>query len=237
VLIKVVLFDLYLTLVDLSKVDEEEINRISFQIIKREGFNIEYEKFKQVLTEVYNKWRNFRYENLIEVNPRVWWSETLIKLNIRPRMKLIEEILNSRHQYFRSKLEVYPDALQCLQRLRDLGLTLGLVSNSSDSGFVRDDIRFLGLDKFFDLIIISADLGLRKPTLTLFKEILGILSVKPNEVIFVGDDLVADINGAKSAGMYTVYIDRMKKDNPINIKADLIVDNLTCLAEEITKII
>jgi putative hydrolase of the HAD superfamily len=63
-----------------------------------------------------------------------------------------------------------------------------------------------GLDKYFDLIICSRDLGLRKPNPRIFKHVLEKLEVKPSETVHVGDSVEADMIGAMDSDITGIWI-------------------------------
>ncbi len=78
---------------------------------------------------------------------------------------------------------------------------LGLVSNYPDGGAIRRSLRTVGLDKYFRCVVVSADLGYVKPHPLLFAAVLKDLGLTSHEVLFVGDNWLADVQGAKRVGM------------------------------------
>ncbi len=100
--------------------------------------------------------------------------------------------------------ELYDDALPVLDALREHGLKIGLLSNSS-----RDLDEFVshhGLGA--DAVLTSHVHGKTKPHGTIFRAMLDRLSVAPDEAVMVGDTLEDDIEGARAAGMRAVLLDR-----------------------------
>lgn len=69
----------------------------------------------------------------------------------------------------------------------------------------RPELRMAGLEKFFEFVLISGDLGFRKPDERMFSMALEKLQLKNSEVIYVGNDMYRDVFGAKNAGMKTVF--------------------------------
>lgn len=103
---------------------------------------------------------------------------------------------------------LFPDALATLAELRRRGFLLGVVTNRLWGGQpFREDLRTMGLLEHFDLryIAISGELGIRKPDPRIFEYVLDALQVSPYETAMVGDSLSADILGAQSLGIYTVW--------------------------------
>jgi len=69
-----------------------------------------------------------------------------------------------------------------------------------------------GLDIFFDVVVVSGAVNKRKPSSEIFQKALEKLGVDASEAVFVGDTVDADIQGAKSVGMKTIYIERRAQE-------------------------
>jgi HAD superfamily hydrolase (TIGR01509 family) len=98
-----------------------------------------------------------------------------------------------------------PGALDCLRRLRDDGLHIGLVSNitTEPAPAIRRLLGRLRLTPWFDHIVLSNELGRSKPDPFPFRECLRHLRSEPGRALHVGD-LPADIEGARRAGMRSI---------------------------------
>jgi putative hydrolase of the HAD superfamily len=98
-------------------------------------------------------------------------------------------------------------------------------------------LRKLGIDRFFNAILISAEVGWRKPSGRIFEEALMRLNVMASETIYVGDSPLEDIKGAAVTGMRTVFVP--SQFYPLETlleteqKPDLIVRNLCELKREL----
>jgi HAD superfamily hydrolase (TIGR01509 family) len=100
---------------------------------------------------------------------------------------------------------VAADVMPTLRALAAGGIELGLVVNSAYPGAVIDQhLEALGLLEFFQTRAYSTDVGARKPDARIFAAALESLGVSAAEGIFVGDDPKTDILGAKRVGMATV---------------------------------
>jgi putative hydrolase of the HAD superfamily len=100
--------------------------------------------------------------------------------------------------------ELYDDVLPVLADLRESGLRIGLVSNTS-----RDLTAFVGhfaLD--VDAWISSGVHGKVKPSPTIFLAVLELLGVDADAAVMVGDSLLDDVEGARALGMRAYLIDR-----------------------------
>jgi putative hydrolase of the HAD superfamily len=92
-----------------------------------------------------------------------------------------------------------------LEALRERGLKLALVSNTASPRWLLEPIlERQGLVDRVDAIVLSSEVGKRKPHPAIFERALGELAVEPDEALFVGDRLGADVLGASRIGMSTV---------------------------------
>lgn len=82
---------------------------------------------------------------------------------------------------------------------------LGLISNGI-SPFQERNFRALEFAPLFQSVIVSEAIGLRKPDPAIFHLGCSQLGVEPAKAIYVGDNPTADIDGAKNAGLLTVFI-------------------------------
>jgi putative hydrolase of the HAD superfamily len=101
--------------------------------------------------------------------------------------------------------ELYTDVLPCLNKLGNF--SLGVISNG-DGEQQRRKLTSTGINSFFKSIIISGDVGSRKPQPEIFQRGAKELNLCLNEIIYVGDHLESDAFGALNAGMHGVWINR-----------------------------
>jgi FMN phosphatase YigB (HAD superfamily) len=103
-------------------------------------------------------------------------------------------------------VQAFDDVIELLPSIHAQGIKLGIVTNAYYPMWMRDkELTLLGIDpKMFDSRISSADIGYLKPHRAIFRQSLANLDAKPDEAVFIGDNLKADIGGAKSLGMKAV---------------------------------
>lgn len=107
---------------------------------------------------------------------------------------------------------------------------LGLLSNFDDSQTGREVLADTGVSDLFEAVIISADLGLRKPNPMIFRRMLEILALEPERVLFVGDTPREDVMGARNVGIPTAWLSRGKGPFPEDLPApDFVFDDITGL--------
>jgi putative hydrolase of the HAD superfamily len=100
--------------------------------------------------------------------------------------------------------ELYDDVLPTLESLRAHGLKIGLLSNTA-----RDLDEFVAHHKLaVDAVLTSRLHGKTKPHETIFRRMLELLGVAPDEAVMVGDTVEDDIEGARTVGMRALLVDR-----------------------------
>jgi putative hydrolase of the HAD superfamily len=100
--------------------------------------------------------------------------------------------------------ELYADALPVLARLRESGLKIGLVSNTSRD--LDAFVRHFALE--VDAWISSGVHGKVKPSPTIFKACLELLELRPEAAAMIGDSPADDVDGARALGMQAFLVDR-----------------------------
>lgn len=99
---------------------------------------------------------------------------------------------------------VRPGALDALRRLRAAGVATGIVSDF-DQRLPRL-LEELGLRAEIDGLVLPATLGAAKPDPRVFAHALALLGVRPSEAVYVGDDAVRDLAGARRAGLAAIDV-------------------------------
>jgi FMN phosphatase YigB (HAD superfamily) len=89
---------------------------------------------------------------------------------------------------------------------------LALCSNFTHAETARSILREARFEAHLPTVLISEEVGLRKPRREIFEAVVERLGLAPAEILHVGDDLRADVEGAASVGMQTVWITRQVAD-------------------------
>lgn len=97
---------------------------------------------------------------------------------------------------------VNPDVYMLLERLRAMGLKTAIISNCSPEEVTV--LKESGIYKYFDEVILSCDVHMKKPDSCIYEEAARRLGVAPGECIFVGDGGSDELPGAKAAGMTAI---------------------------------
>ena len=131
------------------------------------------------------------------------------------------------------------DALPTLKKLESNGYRLGLISNAGDDDDVQQLAKRFGIASFFDFILTSAACSYRKPHPRIFEMALSNWYLLPSEAVMVGDNLDADIRGAKSAGLYGIWIKRRAGDtaeDQLRVQPDASLSSLSELPASLDRL-
>jgi putative hydrolase of the HAD superfamily len=171
---------------------------------------IELEAFAAALREVDRGWRQAYWEQGREL-PTLHRFELLLERLGVADVELAALLTDTHMRFLAALARTPPHHGAVLERLRRRVRT-GVCSNFSWSPTARGVLAAGGLDAHLDAVLISHDLGLRKPRREIFEALLERLGAGPEEVIHVGDNLDADVAGASAAGLRTIWITRCVRD-------------------------
>lgn len=125
----------------------------------------------------------------------------------------------------RNEVETFPDVRPALLTLR-ARFALASLSNGNA------DLARIGLADLFAVSLNARGLGCAKPDPRVFEALATALALKPLEIAYVGDDPYLDVEGARSAGMHTIWMNRIEATWPDTVpRPDLIVRDCEELAE------
>ncbi len=109
---------------------------------------------------------------------------------------------------------MFDDAFQTLDWLRDRGIRIACVTNRVFGGpRFREELRELGLDRYFASVSVSCDMGFMKPHPKAYEYVFDELGIDPRATAMVGDSLRADVKGAQALGMTAIWR-RVRKPDP-----------------------
>lgn len=107
------------------------------------------------------------------------------------------------------------DTRLTLEKIKQLGYHTALISNAADAANVHRQLKTTELTELLDYVVISAEMGIRKPAREIFQKALDHFQVEPTKAVMVGDLLEADILGARNIGMQSIWLTRWAR-NPEN---------------------
>lgn len=204
----VIFFDLGGTLVDMS------VSRDSVwaEVLSRHGVDVEVGTLTSALRKT-DRALDEAFADIQGADEGPFWkrydAEVVGNLGLSIDLEDVEADLSASFDRIipdESLWKDYPDAKPTLESLAGRDIGVGLISNATD--LARRVLRRLDMEKYFDPIIISSEIGHRKPEKEIFDIALNEAGAAPSRTLYIGDKFAVDIKGANGAGMNTILVDR-----------------------------
>lgn len=207
--ITTVFLDLYQTLAYLHP--ERELRQL--RVLKEFGFEVELEAVRRAYIEADHDYTLVGLKTPLYLMPReqrhliyVRFQEVLMRsLGLGHATSMAEQIYK-RYWELDRELRLYPDVVPVLAELKQKGYRLGLITNVTNDP--TKDIERIGLMGQLDAVVASCLERCDKPDPRIFQIALSRLGAAPEEAVHVGDQWLADVEGAASAGMKGILLDR-----------------------------
>lgn len=123
------------------------------------------------------------------------------------------KVLSRRYAELRlDYLKLYPEAEPLLSLLKGR-YKIGLITNGP-MDVQRQEIECLGIQSYFDAILIEGELKIGKPDPAIFYQAQKITNLQPSQLLFVGNAFEHDVQGAKNAGWYALWFNSQNEANP-----------------------
>ena len=150
-------------------------------------------------------------ERVLKVQPEIAHSVTQIRLAVLEEglasvgysQADAKALAESGFQVFleaRQQVTFFEHALAMLDELKAKGYQLGAISNGNAK------IEFTGLSHCMDFQLNADEAGVEKPHPDIFHQVLESQKLRPEQVIHIGDNPVADVQGANDAGLWSIWV-------------------------------
>jgi putative hydrolase of the HAD superfamily len=203
--IKAIFLDLGNTLRMLVK-DEAYQSAACRKITELLGTDEDPGLFCEKLNERYKTYRKWAFENLVEAREAELWSRWLAPefpvdkvAPLGPRLTYLFRQTNGRR-------EVVENGRKVIQELHQRGYILGIISNLISSQEIPEWLEADGYAPYFESVVLSSVLGIRKPAPAIYLEAAKRAGVEPGCCVYVGDNLERDVVGTRQAGFGMVVI-------------------------------
>lgn len=211
-MIKAVFFDLYGTLIDI-RTDEQDpwVYAILSRYLQYHSVQVGAEELKEVyFGEIEQQFRKSR-EVYPEVDVYKIFSIIMNEYGNRwyPKSVIVDTAILFRSLAMR-RFGLFPYLFETLSHLKKQS-EIAIISDAQWV-FAEPEVEILGLDRFFQHKILSSYYGYKKPDVRLFQTAMKKLRVKPDESLYIGDNLRKDLVGAKKAGMQFILFGQELKE-------------------------
>jgi putative hydrolase of the HAD superfamily len=209
---KAIFFDLGETLVtqniEDNMVTRNALREISHILPKR----VSPERFFELYREGYKINETIRSRHHVEIPIRVWMRQLLERvIDDSPSDGLVSEAIKIIVKARAANGVAFDDAHSTLKQLSKRDVKLGIISNVSSHEVAMGILANVKLTQYFDEIVTSASVGIRKPDPGIFRYALMQFGVRPEQAVMVGDSEIHDIRGGYVAGLKTVLVDRRRR--------------------------
>ena len=240
--VRAVFFDYIGTLVNCRNYTMDASKQNLHKSLVAEGFNVDKEKFLASYDVAHEKYRKVRYGQLREVTNAVWVAEALCKLgfNVKGDDPRVKAALNVFFQDFIDTLELREGAKKLVKQSKEK-CKVALISNFTHAPVIYKSLRKIGISELFNVVVVSEEVGWRKPSAKIFQTALNKLQIEPFDAVYIGDNPIEDIKGAKEAGLKTVFVpsqfNKLKDLKESKQEPDKIGKDLTEICENLSQIL
>ncbi len=200
-------FDLFNTLIEATEGTLEiAMNRL-ISSLNEKGLAGDGNAFSGAYSEAAISHIQKSYVTGIETHNRFWISDALAAggEQVAPEDARIAAAVEDYFDAFYPNCRLIPGTREILEYLEGQ-YRLGLLSNFTHAPAALTLIETLGIRPFFETEIISGAVGYRKPHPKVFDQLVLGLNVERDRILFIGDDVEADINGAVASGLRPLWI-------------------------------
>lgn len=208
-MIKAIFFDFFNTLAYYQPSREQAY----IDVCEEHGIHVTEKALAKSLPLADTFWRDENRRQLVEQRTQeekfAFWTEYVIRVLKGAGVEISRELATktlAKMQKMKFEFKSFGDVPDTLKLLKDRGFILGMISNVGQD--IQKTYQNLGLQPYLDYYITSFEVGYDKPRPEIFLAALNKAKVKPEEVIYIGDQYDLDIVGARGVGMKTILIDR-----------------------------
>ncbi|MHB8353185.1 MAG: HAD family hydrolase [Burkholderiales bacterium] len=210
--IKGIIFDINGTLTDIHTNEwHDDVYRVLSNLLSYQGIALEPHVVKYFYFQIMKEQRVANVSRHPEIDIIGIFREIISQhatsftraLPVEKLEQLPRFLAETHRAASRFRLQLYPGVEDTIRQLHQK-YHLGIISDGQ-SAYAVPELNAVGLSGYFDPIIISGNLGYRKPDERLFKTALAAMKMEPSEVLFVGNDMYRDVYGAQKLKINTVF--------------------------------
>ena len=201
------IFDLYGTLIDINT--DEESTEFWYKLSLFYSFKGALYTAEE-LKESYITLVKSHLDNLTDTNyPDFPLENVFSKLYTNKNIIPSDELIIDTAHFFRTSsikyIKLYDNVINLLELLKKKGKKIYLLSNAQRI-FTLYEMRLLGIEKYFDDILFSADYKVCKPDENFYTTLINKHNLNIKNSIMIGNDYICDIEGASNVGLDSLYL-------------------------------
>ncbi len=199
----------------LLRLDYAAVAQIYVDAGAARGITLNRAKAGAVLEELENQVplrQKQRQVSLENDNGKSFWGEFFTEgfRRLGVRGDVSREVTEIRERFQRGEFEaLFDDVIPALTALYARGKQLGILSNFSPN--LENLLRQLDIHHYFSFFVVSGIVGVEKPDPRIFDWAVGAAKRPCHEIVYVGDSIFHDIEGAQRAGVAAILVDRQDR--------------------------
>ncbi|KKI91384.1 HAD family hydrolase [Bacillus sp. SA1-12] len=205
-----IFFDIDGTLLDYDYAEQEGIldffrsNPCLFSFTDQQAIEV----WKQLSSEYFKKF--LANELSFQEQKRVRMIELFKMAGINLKNEEADDKFENYLSFYKKNWKAYEDVIEVLDKLREMGYPLGIISNGDYQQQV-EKLQRMGIEEYFDFVITSSEVGTAKPNKLIFIEASKRTNSPIENCYYVGDRLDTDALGSKMSGMTGIWLNRIDK--------------------------
>jgi putative hydrolase of the HAD superfamily len=204
--IRAIGFDLFNTLITVEPQTLQEAHGRLFSSLIESGFQLEEDSFRIAHRQAAMDHLAACRKDGRETHNRFWISAALADQGyaVSPDDLRITAAVEAYFSAFLDYCRLIPGTGYMLETVKKR-YRLGLLTNFTHGPAARHILDYLGITPFFGTILISGELGYRKPHPSVFLKLVEQLGLEAGQILYVGDDPEPDIKGSRAVGLQPVW--------------------------------
>ncbi len=205
-----------------------------YSVFRKYHPEISFSRFYPYFVESYHQFQEMKLVEYREFPNRDRFLLMLenMKLTTNEKTDRLADEMVIAHMDGLSRCIVFPEENKStLEEVKEKGYLTAIVSNFDYAPTAHALIDKYDIGRFFEQIVISEEVGWRKPKDIIFKRALELLKIEPEDALFVGDNFNADVRGAKAVGIKTVWLSKNLASQETGPPPDYTIEKLPQLNE------
>lgn len=217
---KTVFFDLDHTLWDFTQNCSETLKEL-YEIYELEQFGFSIPDFQTTYRHINDSmWDGYHHNRITKEELRTERFPRTFKLLGVEGHKVPVQIDMHFIELCPTKPHVHPNTFEILNYLKEKNYSLHIITNGfSETQYIK--MKHSGLESYFETLIHADHTGYKKPEPQIFEYALSTTKSTPESSIMIGDDLFADVLGAKMMGLGNVFYNPCKKEHNEEIQFEI----------------
>ncbi len=230
--IELILFDMGGTLRGFHERDIHDKEKILQEILDLLNSELPVKKFAELLADRSKAYSQWAGKAFIELNEQDLWTQWMLPdFPIETVKKYAMQFTRIWRKTLGTRL-VFPETKEVITKLFRNGYRIGIVSNTTTSIEVPEILKELEISGMVESVILSCNVGFRKPDPRILLLATEQLGVSPSRCAYIGDRLDRDVAASRNAGFAKAIIlrneiyENKKKYNDPDLQPDVYIDNL-----------